>query len=81
MLEIFDICIYIYIYIYVWEWPSGACREPCRAGISDTESEAEAKRTACSESRVSTEVTFGRGDLSVCPLGVSIETLECLVSN
>ena len=32
-------------------------------------------------SRVSTEVTFGRGDLSVCPLGVFIGAQECLVSN
>ena len=31
--------------------------------------------------RVSSEVTFGRGDLSVCPLGGLIGAQECLVSN
>ena len=31
--------------------------------------------------RVSTEVTFGRGDLSVCPLGGLIGAQECLVSH
>ena len=32
--------------------------------------------------RVSAEVaTFGRGDLSVCPLGISIGAQECLLSN
>ena len=30
--------------------------------------------------RVSAAVTFGRGDLSVCPLGVSIGAHGCLIS-
>ena len=32
-------------------------------------------------SRVSTEATFGRGDLSVCPLGGFIGAQECFISN
>ena len=33
------------------------------------------------DTRVSADVTFGRGDLSVCPRGVFIGARECLVSN
>ena len=34
--------------------------------------------TSC---RVSTEVTFGRSDLSVCPLGGFMGAQECIISN
>ena len=47
--------------------------ELLKTGRSDS-----AQKVAC---RVGTELTFGRGDLSVCPLGGLIGARECFVSN
>ena len=64
--------IYIYIYIYIYIHPLrgqcalGGARCAYRPGPPN---EARRRMLRGGPGRVSTEVAFGRGDLSVCPLG------------
>ena len=74
------IYIYIYIYLYIYIYISGQAAEAAQRELA-LPAAPYARVTVLQWGRVSSEVTFGRGHFSVCPLGVCIGAHECPISN